>query len=42
MTRAPQQTFADHGRRLDTGDLDLITKSGSPTERTPSNIPENS
>lgn len=24
MTRTPQEVFADHGKRLGTGDLDLI------------------
>ncbi|MCX5395072.1 hypothetical protein [Streptomyces sp. NBC_00094] len=24
-TRTPQEVFADHGRRLGTGDLDLIS-----------------
>ncbi|MFG3531131.1 nuclear transport factor 2 family protein [Streptomyces sp. NPDC047917] len=27
MPRAPQEVFADHGRRLGTGDLDLIAAS---------------
>ncbi|MFJ5831872.1 nuclear transport factor 2 family protein [Streptomyces sp. NPDC093089] len=27
MTRTPQQVFADHGDRLGTGDLDLISRN---------------
>ncbi|WP_276313656.1 hypothetical protein [Streptomyces populi] len=27
MTRTPQEVFADHGTRLGTGDLDLISRN---------------